>query len=181
MTQPARYRRAKEVEQLASEAFAEHEIHTRLEQDVYRHYDCRHKNGSNIYQFHVVTFPGRLIVSGDIGDLMLVRCYDMLEWAPQAVESIDYFASKVVSGPTKQYCSEVAREAIRQARQENPLDLLEVSDVDNPHSTIMEIYDSRIWEGCDFPSLENWTSNFLWCREALRWFFRNHPQFQTSK
>ena len=171
-----------QTEQFAVDAFKDHEINYLMTNDVYRHFDCRNRNGSSIYQFNVITFPGRLIITGDVGDLMLKRCRDMLEWAPRAVHSIDYFAEKVVAGKVKvDYDPEVVQEVINEALGDRDSDAarLEISDVTNPHSTLMEMYDSAAWDGCDWPGLWNWHSNFLWCREAFKWFCANHFKEET--
>lgn len=179
-----------DINGFAEAAFKDHEITCLLNQGVYRHYECRNRSGTSNYAFHVVTFPGRLIVSGDIGDLMLCRVHDMFQWAPRAIESIAYFAEKVVGGDTKEYCHEVTQEVISEAWKEiderrdqedgDPEDNYEydllISDITNPHTTLTEMHDSQFWDGCDFPDTENWKPNFLWCREALRWFFANHEK-----
>lgn len=186
------------IEELAVPAFKNHKIRQVMSMGVHRHFKCLNRSGSSNYMFRVVTFPGRLVITGDIGDLMLCREIDMLPWAKRAVESIDYFAEKVVAGKVKQYCPEVVQEEINEVLAErvrrleedageddvevNPDDLespLDLTDIDNPHTTLVEMYYSGLWDGCDFPNTENWTSNFLWCREALRWFFREYDKRLT--
>jgi hypothetical protein len=176
----------------AARAFAEHVVTVEHEHGLYRHYRCA-KPGTGNYAFHVVTFPGRLIVSGDIGDMAWSRCPDMIEWAAGAVESIGYFAEKVWGSiPTEEWCEDTAREVIAE-EYKNALEdtqgleadeLAEATEKANEikdellrsldegeHSFATAYYESD-WYGGDFPNVRDFTAEYLWCREAVCWFLR---------
>lgn len=170
-----------QIERLASKAFAEHVIHSELNQGVYRHFRCA-KPGTGIYAFNITTFPGRLVVTGDVGTLVVERLDDMFEWAPSAVESIDYFAEKVSREiETKRYDPDLAFEflAEQQVAEGTESELAriasELEDYTHDQSLFLsKLHETEILYGCDTPELDNWTPSFLWCREAVRWFFRNY-------
>ena len=170
---------AEQIEKLAEKAFAEHVITTALEDGLFRHYRCA-KPGTGIYAFNITTIPGRLIVTGDIGTLVVERLNDMFEWAPSAVESIDYFASKVPGNITvRAYDPEAANEflAEEQTTEGTESDRARIAaELEEytfcEHTFQSELYSSGLVDGCDWPELRQWTPTFLWCREAVRWFFR---------
>jgi len=167
------------IEQLAAESFRDHVIRPIHEAGVFRHYDCRKSGGGSIYHFRVTTFPGTLVVTGDIGELMLQRMTDMFEWAPRAIHSIDYFSSKVVAGKVRGYDADLVREELQEILADCPYsakaaELLRSIDPIDQYRTLVEIYDSGLFD--DMPSFDAWDSNYLWCREALKWFFAQRGQ-----
>jgi hypothetical protein len=109
----------------------------------------------------------------------------MFEWAPEAAESISYFAEKVPSCiKTCEYDPDVVLDQLTELKAEliktddfagkvAAIDeLLRGWDITNEYDTRQFIHDAGIYDGCDMPTFSNWTENFLWCREAVRWFFR---------
>jgi hypothetical protein len=173
-------RKVRQVKEFAERAFSEHVIECKHNDGVYRHFDCGKPGGGSSYRFFITTFPGTLTVTGDIGDLMVQRVYDMFEWAPDSVRSFEYFAEKVVAGKVKVYDPELVMEEIEslreQASEEDKKlinDLIMYVDPSDMHYTAYHIYNSGLFNGCDFPNFETWDSNFLWCREAVEWFFEN--------
>lgn len=180
-------RRLEDIHRMAVKNFADHQIEQRLNQGAFRYWYCG-KAQSSMYYFSITTVPGRLIIAGDIGLLVLEREYDMLQWARQTTEDISYFAGKVVRQiPTREYCSEVAREwcdAFAKELKQNRSDqwdkqlqqvrkLWETADDETWFK--QDLYGSALVDGCDFPSLDDWNPNFLWCREALLWFLERVP------
>lgn len=175
------------VAENAAKAFADHVVAVELEHGLHRHYRCG-KPDSGVYAFHIVTFPGRLIVSGDIGDMAWTRCDDMLNWAMGAVHSTGYFAEKVWhSFKVKQFDGDMAREAIEQEYKDRAEDvegeeekeaLEEVRDEilmaieDGAENRFYAAYADSDWYGGEFPSVDNYTAEFLWCREAVAWFLK---------
>lgn len=178
----------------AAKAFADHVVTVEHEHGLYRHYRCA-KPGTGIYAFQIVTFPGRLIVSGDIGNVGWSRCPDMIEWAAGAVESIGYFAEKVWGSiPTKEWSEEAAEEVIEEkyknivedvagfdakeaaecvekADEEKALLLRAASEGQEAFTTAF--YGSN-WCRGDFPEVRSYTAEFLWTREAVKWFLKWH-------
>lgn len=185
----ARQRRIDQIHGLAVKSFANHKIEQRLNQGMFRSWRCK-ADSTWSHGFDITTTPGTLIVTGDIGELIVQRAEDMIAWASGAVRSIDYFAEKVPrSMETGEFCVEVAKEFISELRSDlkesgylneekrdkiaelrNILDGEEIADFPT------ELYLSGLVDGCDMPNLKSYTSNFLWCREAVVWFLANWKQ-----
>jgi hypothetical protein len=58
---------------------AEHEMTVLRDDGLYRHLRFQ-RPGTSIYWFDLVTWPGRLVICGDCGDLMFSRLRDMFEF-----------------------------------------------------------------------------------------------------
>lgn len=183
-------RRVENIRQMAAANFAEHVIkadHTWV--DHYWGHWIVGRPGTAIYGFEVTVQPGHLFVVGDVGELIVSRAKDMIGWTTSAIGSIEYFASKVPQSiPTKEFDPEMAAAWIREQLsgddeyhhtecvKENLRAILhdvnEISECD----LCSRLADSGAVDGCDWPELRNWNSNFLWCREAILCFLRLRDQ-----
>ena len=106
----ARQRAIDQIHGIAVTAFAGHKIEQRLNQGMFRSWRCR-RDGTWAYGFDVTTIPGTLVITGDIGELIVQRSEDMISWSSGSIHSIDYFAEKVPrSMETGEFCVEVAKE-----------------------------------------------------------------------
>ena len=185
-TVDVRQNQVAQIEAFARGAFAEHAIETQLNDGVFRHFRCA-KPGTGSYAFNITTFPGRLVVTGDIGTLVVERVRDMFEWAPNAVESIDYFAQKVPSCmPTREWDDAIAQawldEEISEATGDRleSLEMIAVSLEDGRQFFEIALFESGLVDGCEWPDFKTYTADYLWCREAVRWFFRNYTPPDTK-
>lgn len=181
MKKNARQKRIDDVHEFAVKAFAEHVIDRQLDQGVFRYWFCGKPKRCE-YHFSITTVPGRMMIAGDIGFLTVMRAHDMIAWAREAVRSIEYFAEKVPHEiKTREYDEAVALEWLdseaRQIRADHPDNWRALIDkirelrkvADNDVWFKQNLYESKLVDGCDFPDLDNWSHNFLWCREALMW------------
>lgn len=167
------------VSEFAREAFQDHEVVQTLDNGFYRSWKC-YKPGTCFYAFTVTTIPGHIIVTGDVGDLIVSRTEDMIGWCKGSIQSIDYFASKVPhSIPTKGYDSEVALEWLEEQAKEEGLSPAELSIVQNLKDCVDDQEELFRGLSCcgmldgDYPTPENFNSNFLWCREAIKFLLEN--------
>ncbi len=181
--------------EFAERNFAQHVITERFrvvreDGGIFASWRCGAPNSNNCY-FNVTHEPGRIFVTGDIGDLIVERTFNMIAWSRSAVNSIDYFASKVPRAiVTKAFSADLAREWIAEQIEEHKRDnadedsfaekleeLEELSDqfTDGGDDFCSEadvykaIFDSSFYD-CEMPRLEVFNGNFLWCREAIRWW-----------
>jgi len=182
----ARAKKIAKHERYAADAFKRHVIRQDLDQGLFRSWRCGAPDDGN-HHFHVITAPGRIFVAGDNGTMVWERCENMIPWCRGAINSIDYFAEKVPSEiPTRQFDRDVARDwvnlqIIEDSDHENDAKYRQLLDVlDNEelhdHEFSKELHESGLVDGCDWPDFRNWTSNFLWCREDLKWFLANLPE-----
>lgn len=187
----------KQVHENAVKAFKDHVVEVKLEQGLYRHYRCGQPD-TGIMHFHIVTFPGRLLVCGDIGDMVWERVPDMFAWAKNALHSTGYFEEKCWRTlKTKEYSADVAKESIRYEHEWRTDELSEheqelrkkvdaerdrlISAADEGEHAFVQAYWDSEWYTGDFPSITDYTRSFLWAREALRWFFGNYKPTATSE
>lgn len=197
----ARQKQIALIEELAAKHFKDHRIDRFLgektafhegggivevfNQKLHRCYHCNNGRGDFCYSFRLITYPGGLMVTGDVGFLVVERVSDMFLWTPGAAESIDYLAEKVPAEiPTREYDGRVAREWLAemegQDETHDAADKLYRYDPDNEWEFGLAIRDSGIVDGCDWPDFKNWKPSFLWCREAVRWFFRNLKEKESG-
>ena len=197
---PCEKKLIEQIRENASRAFADHVVTQNVNQGLYRHWRCQ-KPGAGMYHFNVITEPGRLIVTGDIGTLILCREQDMLPWARRAMDDPYYMAGKCQAPEPYAWSSDVCRDWLERERRDvlhdlaideeaarkegeeltakerkKYTDLLDkiaklAEEVEGgEHAFTQAVHDSGLVDGCDWPRLETFTPNFLWCREALRWF-----------
>lgn len=190
----ARQRRINQIHEFAAKHFANHKIEQRLNHGMFRSWRCK-ADGTWVHGFDITTMPGTLIVTGDIGELIVQRSDDMIAWARGSVHSIDYFAEKVPrSMETGEFCVEVAKEFLSELRQDLDesgylneakrdaiAELRHILDGDEIADFQTELYLSGLVDGCDMPNLKNYTSNFLRCREAVIWFLANWKDEEPAK
>ncbi|MDV6267045.1 hypothetical protein [Rhodococcus globerulus] len=92
----------------------EHELTILHDDGLYRHVKCA-APGTNIWRFDLVTWPGHLAVSGDLGSYTFSRLPDMFEFF-EGDRGINpsYWAQKVVAGKerTTEYSPDLARQHV---------------------------------------------------------------------
>ncbi len=78
--------------------FAEHELTIMRDDGLYRHLRCQRPK-SWMYGFDIVTWPGSLVVQGDIGTFAFKRVTDMFEFFENSRREINpgYWAEKAVA------------------------------------------------------------------------------------
>lgn len=178
-----------------TEPFSDHVIELKFSNGLYRHWRCGRPDGSFTHSFNVVTWPGWMAVTGDMGSLMLSRIDDMVQFVRGHIESIDYFAEKVTQEiPVKEFSPKkmihVIQEKIdeimehssdddnddQKGEDKEMIDRLEALQRRLDDGDISECEASGEWmdiTGDTDPSFRDFTSNFLWVREALIWFVAN--------
>jgi len=191
--------RIEEVKKYSKKDFSEHKITTILDNETHKHYYICGNNG--YCWFEIVIIPNNLIILGDLGNLVFYRPNtSMLEWAKGSVDSVSYFAEKVVAGDVKEdFCWDVAREWLEEERATLKAELIDAQEVEDEYEqddiskrlnilaeleeyiecndqdafsrTVYEEYSDYDYEILD--SFWNYTWSFLWCREALKFALEN--------
>ncbi len=183
-----------QIHEIATGAFKDHVIQEQSRNGVYRSWRCG-RVGTSVYHFVITTIPGSLIITGDLGSMIVTRAYDMLPWCRRSIDSIEYFAEKVDSGFKKR---EFSRDKFLEWLDEEEKEFREShaddDDEDESESETLDLIDALrhlsdeydasqayqesmdLWEGNDPPNLEVYTSRFLWLREAIAWFVNNHDE-----
>lgn len=164
------------VRELAAKALADHHAVPMVDCLHRRQWRCKRPQTWQYY-FDVTVWPGVLVVTGDIGAMVVQRETDMIAWAREAVKDLDYFAGKVTAGETKCWSSERAEEWVKEQQVEHgmrrELAMSLLRDAINSESMFSAtLNESGFLDGCDWPDLRDWDGGFLWRVEALRWFLQ---------
>lgn len=184
-------RREAEVKFRIAKDLCEHVITTKNCDGLYRHYRCQ-KPGTWNMGFDIVTWPGSLCYTGDMGDYLFQRADDMIAFMRTACNDHRYAAEKCVADGDgiKEFSEERFEEILadelkerktfrvmRQGsyRDESVANAVEeirqqYSEYNLPHDATKAMYESGLWDGCDMPSCEVYTFHFLWALHAIKWF-----------
>lgn len=177
-------RLAKQIEKNAAKDFAEHTITKRLDvEGRFRSYRCQ-KPGTWIYGFDVTFIPGSVILTGDIGGLILSRECDMLPWLRGVLKknSIDfrYVAEKVDREISiEEWSEEVTREnlkywlkdyAPRKLTRDEREELLDFGDQETFEVIVVPKLISLGFDDLWELGKHDYTARFYWQVFALRWF-----------
>ena len=164
------------------------------------------KNGSCHFSFTITVIPGSLILTGDLGNLIVTRHgTQMIPWCRGSVDSTSYFAEKtgdefttlefsfdtyrawlkerVAEHTTKHYCEDDS------TVDDTELDLVgqhyqEILDNGVDLFTELEAYESLHadheddHEGGVF--WQDWNRQFLVKRDEIRWFVMNYVEPKTE-
>lgn len=187
-----------EVHRMMAKRFENFEIIEKMRHGVYRSWNCCDKNRNNWDSwFTITTIPGSLIITGDLGDLIVSRVYDMLPWCRRSCHSTSYFLEKVPRTiPTTEFSHERLREWILEEidgyKQLQDLAFAEqISEIKSKIKFLEgvlsdgveddgEAFFARLledyWRGDDYPNWHVPIRRILILREAVRWFVENHSE-----
>ena len=154
-----------------------------------RHFRCQ-KPGTWNMGFDVVTWPGYLCYTGDMGEYLFCRTEDMIAFMRGSCMSYSYAAEKCVA--SREGCEEFSEGAFNKALDyrleegetftvylgggkteersvSEAVEELRKYSCESEYDAIRAMYDSGLWDGSDLPSCKDWTFRFLWCLHALKW------------
>jgi len=144
--------------------------------------------GTVVYAFTVYATPGWLMMTGDIGECMWSRVYDMLSFIRGSIGSLEYFSEKasrdcVIREKRTELAEEWLDEQPKEWKEyhgepmtkEQKAKLREIRDEFEEYNSIdrlqTAIYDSQMFDSTSYiPSCEFYTFQYLWKIEALKWF-----------
>lgn len=182
---------------------ATHQIDVLRDDGVYRHVRCR-RPGTGCMGFDIVTWPGYLAYSGDMGDYMFTRLNDMFDFFRNSWGRINpgYWAEKCVAADKSDGISEFNVDTFRSAiidsakldlelddddeLPEDALDelreLLEVEDEWDCVSRVRD-FDSERFDFTDFfeNDCDEYTSRFIWCLRAIVWAIDKYDERTSAK
>jgi hypothetical protein len=186
----------KRVKADVEKSLAEHTISLIQESGMHRHWRCQ-KPGTCNMGFDIVTWPGSLCYTGDMGHYLFQRTEDMVSFMSGSAMSFEYAAEKCVAhdGQLEEFREERFNEILEERLQESRDDdeefvtihyaygnrkervsdkideiRLEYANYNIPSHAEKAMYESGLWDGCDLPSCKEYTYNFLWALHAIKWF-----------
>lgn len=177
---------------------ATHQMAVLLNSGIYRHLKFRaEKNGWNQW-FEIITWPGHLTLSGDMGTWTFARVEDMFTFFRSSELKINegYWAEKLQGGDSyggrlaMQFDVDVFRKHLFQQLKSSDLtsrqrgfvgrelrEALEFVD-ENEYALHQEVYEFHCevpgygrfeFDGADLPSGRIYTYRFVWCLYAIVW------------
>ena len=169
------------------------------------------RDGSSIYHFNIVTWPGYLSITGDMGSFTFARTRDMFDFFGEGRINPGYWSEKLQHpGGSREvaenFCADKFHAAIRDdlrgwirdadrdaCRAILPIarELLDAYP-DSMHDAMYQIEDqTAIWdreEHGDHPWTEFWDHNcqgyrydFLWCCHAITWAVKRYRQIKEGR
>lgn len=168
------------------EQLAKFTIELKHSHGMYRHWLCGEPGNCNRH-FNIVTWPGSLCYTGDMGDYLFQRTNDMVAFMRGSAMSYSYAAEKCVAhdGRLKEFNEELFEEQLAtrlaETESDDEMSLAQVTEAidgirdeynnySNPPDAMKAMYESGLWDGSDIPSCETYTYHFLWCLHAIKWF-----------
>ena len=177
--------REDEYAERAKKAFEHHVVEERSRNGVYRSWRC-HNPDEGCFWFDITTIPGSLIITGDLGDMIVSRSYDMLPWCRGSIDSIGYFAEKVSRDfKTTEFSAVALEEWLREElkndwrsdeHRELIRDTLEDGFDDYREEGYWREELHELTDSSDPPNWSDYTPRFLWLREAIKWFVTHHSE-----
>ncbi len=182
---------------------ANHSMSIVRDDGVYRHLVFSN-NGSSVFRFELITWPGYLAYTGDMGAFVFSRLNDMFEffrngrgeinpsyWAEKVVAenrhdgiekfSIDEFRENVL-GSTRSHLSLTDDEEIPEEIMEEIEPLLSAEDWIDAICSIRDFRSDKI----DFNDWWEFNNNrysysFIWCCRALVWAIDTYDAFKKGQ
>lgn len=185
---------------------ANHSVEVLLDSGVYRHLKCRQPD-TNIYGFDVVTYPGHLVISGDMGCFVFSRIPDMFQFfrdnnGNHANINKGYWAEKLqahdTDGGHKKFCPDKFKGDIRSeflngycadpenlTKEEKAKWREIVDDVfthldDGEHEAHRALFNIRWWQ-YDGGDYRVYTSQYIFCLHAIVWAIAKYDSMALAE
>ena len=175
---------------------AEHQLTILRNEGVYRHLRC-HRNNAFMYRYDIITWPGYLSMTGDMGCYVFSRVPDMFEFFGDGHDiNPGYWGEKVEAqdkseGGIKKFSVDRFRENVKQAARyyyeldddavlttEQLEDIQDVLDADDEWDCISRVRDSNHAMFQDFWEYDNreYGYRYLWALYAILWAIRKYGE-----
>jgi len=103
----------KEAERFTKDT-AEHILMIKHDHEIYRYLLIK-KPGTSFYWYEVLSWPGRLVINGDMGSFVFSRLEDMFEFFRSGRDiNPGYWAEKCVAGQTKEFSEEKFKRLVKE-------------------------------------------------------------------
>lgn len=196
---------AEEIKKIFLENTKNHMIEVLQDDGVYRHLHFSH-NRSSYYHFSITTFPGHLVITGDMGDYIFQRLPDMFNFFRRDELTINpgYWAEKcqcnnkwterlktfspdlfkdVIQQDVEIFIEDLSKSDQKEFKTMVEEEVLPLAE-DGPH-TLSEIMN---WQyGKEYPFADLWdyefyeyTHHFLWCLYAIVWGIQQYDKHQSQ-
>lgn len=188
-----------------TEQIAEHEVSILRDDGLYRHIRCR-RPGTYSYAFDIITWPGHLCYTGDVGCYVFSRLPDMFEFfraKNTAIVDRQYIAEKTLAVDKPDGLRHFSERLFRAAIEDDFKTYAEDLDEDARKALWSEIEDdvlARVPEGRDeavraamdfthnrrsvftdfyFHNLDEFATRFWWCCYAIPWAINKYDAMKV--
>jgi hypothetical protein len=169
---------------------ASHVIKERHRDGIYGHWICARPD-TVVLHFHIVTYPGGMLYTGDMGTFVFERTFDMISFMRSACRSRGYAAEKcraveksAAGNGIEVFFDEIFEENLDEFLDEyeshhgEPITEEKLASIsylreyrgEDEHRCMMEMYESGLWDCGDMPTCRYYSVHFLWCLHAIEWF-----------
>ena len=157
----------------------DHVLTVKHDDGVYRHLRFSKPN-TNIYWFDLITWPGHLAVTGDMGTYVFARVEDMFNFFHEPY-SLGYWAEKLQAGVAKEFSYDVFKNSLTELIDSYYEDYPDKGDKEAAKTAIFDEFDSEMSEGdiratiannpqimqmdCDFhweSDFDDFTFSYIW-------------------
>ena len=158
-----------------------HKMKILLDNGVYRHLHFRAPETCNRY-FEIVTYPGYLVICGDMGTYVFRRLSDMFEFFRHDTVDLDYWAEKIdAHSRVREFSQEKAEKRIKEIIEEyfdaedpdKSIVLEQIQDLYYDDESLLREGLSNIDTNCFQDvwevSFQEYTFHFVWCCQAIVW------------
>lgn len=160
--------------------------------------------GTINYLFTLVTWPGHLCITGDMGTYVFRRLIDMFEFfrtdrregKAGLYINLDYWAEKLEAvdkvNKFKEYSYEIFKQVVQERVDEAETTKQQRDAVEELVATLSEepvevvylaVQDFTEFEFCDFQEhdLTEFTYQFVWCCYAIAWGIKRYDAFKAAQ
>ncbi len=167
---------------------AEHVITEVRRDGLHGHWRCGKPETSNL-SFSIITWPGFLCYTGDMGHYLFRRTENMIGFMQSASMSYSYAAEKCIAhdGRLREWRHELFEEELEDylrdlrescVSEKRLAEVVEKQDqirreysiYEAEHDASKAMYESGLYDGSDMPNCKAFTFHFLWGLHAIKWF-----------
>jgi hypothetical protein len=189
---------------------ATHNLRVVKSDGVHRHLHLRAADGSSVYHFDIITWPGYLTIAGDCGSYVFWRLNDMFQFFRSDKGQINpsYWGEKVEaadrSSGLKEWDPEAFTRSVTEAYESHWEDSEEtvaraecwdevrreiLCHADSEHEAMPALRDFEFqcpdgsqWSFQDYWEMgaERYTTRFLWCCHAIVWAIEQFDALQPT-
>lgn len=174
-----------------------HKMKILLDNGVYRHLCFRAPETVNRY-FEIVTYPGYLVISGDMGTYVFRRLTDMFEFFRHDEVNLDYWSEKIDAedkhSKVREFSPEKAEEIIRdhineyfkdgedEVEKKRVLEEFEDLNFEDENDLYRGLNDiaSDVFQDHWEWSFKEYNFHFVWCCQAIVWAIKQWDSRETK-
>lgn len=192
------------TKQIFLEDIENHQMYVIRDEEVYRHLRFK-KPGTNCMSFDIITWPGHLCYTGDMGTYVFKRLPDMFEFfrtksneAGEISINLDYWEEKCIAIDHRIGITEYSKDNVRTCITERLADgdvspalrqaieneiLNNIPDNEFEARDMINNFEHEGFTFQDFweANLSNYTYRYVWCCYALVWGIQRYDILKEEK